>query len=226
MFPRRVSHKVARLQQPVVALLPQGPVLRPPNLVDRRPQVPRHVEPVERDQRLRVLAHGPDVGWPHVHRHHLDPPAPRLAHRLEVAVQGRAGAPVRHVQHARLRRRQVVDDRHVLVPPLERRLVHPERRRRGPRAPGQPPPNRPFLDSGHLVPAQPALPRHRREARHLQPVDHHRLEQRREARLRFRPRHPHLLNPVSEQRTRGTSARTSVRYCIVSRWRHARRRRS
>ena len=37
--------------------------------------------------------------------------------------------------------RQVVDDRHVLVPPLERRLVHPHHRRRGHRAPRQPPPS-------------------------------------------------------------------------------------
>ena len=32
--------------------------------------------------------------------------------------------------------------------------------------------------------------------------------------------------PCSAHRTRGTSARTSVRYCIVSRWRHSRGRRS
>ncbi len=190
--------QVARLHQPVVALLPQGPVLRPPNLVDRRPQVLRHVEPVERDQRLRVLAHRPDVGRPHVHRHHLDPPAARIAHRVEVAVQDRAGTPVRHVQHARLRRRQVVDDRHVLVPPLERRLVPFHYRRCAHRAPRQSPPNRPFLDPRHLVPAQPALAGHRREARHRPAVDHHRLEQRRETPLRLRPRHPHLLDPVLE----------------------------
>ena len=188
--------QVARLHQPVVALLLQGAVLRPSNLVDRRPQVLRHVELVERNQRLRVLAHRPDVGRPHVHRHHLDAPAAGFAHRVEIAVEGRGGAAVRHVQHPRLRRRQVVDHRHVLVPPLERRLVDPHRLRRGGRAPRQSSPNRPFLDPRHLVPAQPALPRHRREARHLQPVDHHRLEQRREPRLRFRPRDLDLLHSV------------------------------
>ena len=63
----------------------------------RAAQVLRHVELVERDQRLRVVAHRPDVGRPHVHRHRLDLRTARFAHRVEVAVERRAGAPVGHV---------------------------------------------------------------------------------------------------------------------------------
>ena len=42
---------------------------------------------------------------------------------------------VGHEQHTALRRRQVVDDGHVLVPPLKRRLDHPDRRPARPRIP-------------------------------------------------------------------------------------------
>ena len=54
--------QVARLHQPVVPLLPQLPVFRPADLMDRRAQVLRHVELVEGDQGLGVLSHLPDAG--------------------------------------------------------------------------------------------------------------------------------------------------------------------
>ena len=114
------------------------------------------------------------------------------------------------MQHARLRARQVVDHRHILVPALKRGLVHAHPRRHRRPAPGQPAHNRTLLNPRHLVPAQPTLPGHGREARRLQPVDHHRLEQRRETRPRFRPRHRHLLNPMLDTlhpRNLGTNQR-------------------
>lgn len=44
-----------------------------------------------------MFGHPPDVGRPHVRRHHLDPPQSAMPGALRVAVQGRAGAPVRHI---------------------------------------------------------------------------------------------------------------------------------
>ena len=56
---------------------------------------------------------------------------------------------------------QVVDHRHVLVPALKRRLVHPETRHRLSLAARQPAPYRPTLDAVERVPAHsqpPAIP--------------------------------------------------------------------
>ena len=156
----------------------------------------RDVELVEGDQRVGVLAYRPDVGRPHVHRHHLDLLAARLAHRVEVVVKGRPVATVGHIQHARLRLRQVIDHRDIFVPSLKRRLVDADERRRRNRASRQTPRYRTLLDARHLVPTEPAPARHCRDAGHLQPLDHHHLEQRREARLRVRPRDRHLLDPM------------------------------
>ena len=96
-------------------------MLLPPHLVARRAEMLRDVERVEGNQRVGVLAYRPDVGRPHVHRHHLDVLAARLAHRVDVAVKGRPVATVGHIQHARLRLRQVIDHRDIFAPPRYRR---------------------------------------------------------------------------------------------------------
>ena len=107
-------------------------MLLPPYLVHGVPQVHGDMKFIERNLGLPVgerLGDGLDVGLVHVHRYHLDAFALFLRKAAQEALERLLAAPVSHMQHPLVRPARVVDDRHVLVPLLERRLVDRQRLR-------------------------------------------------------------------------------------------------
>ena len=90
----------------------------------------------------------------------------------------------------------IIDHRYVLVPLLERCLVHAQHPRRLPTPASQTAGHRPAPNARHLVPTQSQLASHHLHACLLEPLDDLSLHQSREARFLVGPWHPQLTNPV------------------------------
>ena len=117
--------------QPLIALGCKLSILSLANLIDGLPEVLGDVELVEHDLGIRirnVRARGADVGRPHVHCDVIKLRAAPGPQTLEIGLQNLLLAVVGHVNHDF--RVDVVNHRHVLVPLLERGLIHTDLGRR------------------------------------------------------------------------------------------------
>ena len=171
-------------------------VLPPAHQIHGLPKMRRHMELVEDDLLgvFEVLHRGGQVRIPHVHRHREDPLQLLGGEGLPEGVQALLLPLRRHVQNPAAL--QVVDHSYVLVPLLERLLVHPQVGQRFCLATRHPPPHGALHDVVELVPRHPEQTPHLLLTGRPKPADRQPLEERREAASRFRPRQLHHARTV------------------------------
>jgi len=196
-----------------IALTKQRLVLLATHLVHRLTHGLGHVKLVKSNLLRRTGNSGQrslDIGWSHVH---IQSGIKRFQ-RLLLAV-------LAHMDDfARL---AVGDNRDVVVPLAEGRLVHTQVGMLLLRlSPFQSTAYGSSHDAVDGIPAHPELPAHGKGWGFLQPVDDQGLEQRRIATTRSAQGTLMRLTPCSGQLICGTSALSTVRYWQVSRWRHFR----